>query len=106
MRWMWLQKTDPNRPWAALSIQIPTKAKFFFSVAMQVEIGDGSSTFFGRTASYMGREKQISHQDYLQRYQKTESTSALSRKHYVPIKWVSDIRGAITVGVMVEYLQL
>jgi hypothetical protein len=37
---------------------------------------------------------------------KTESTSALSRKHYVPIKWVSDIRGAITVGVMVEYLQL
>jgi hypothetical protein len=23
MRWLWLQKTKPNRPWSALPIQIP-----------------------------------------------------------------------------------
>jgi hypothetical protein len=23
MRWLWLQKTEPNRPWSALPIHIP-----------------------------------------------------------------------------------
>jgi hypothetical protein len=45
MRWLWLEKTDPNRPWSALPICMSNKVRVF-SVAMQVEIGDGSSTLF------------------------------------------------------------
>jgi hypothetical protein len=27
MRWLWLHKTDPGRPWANLPIQVPYKAR-------------------------------------------------------------------------------
>jgi hypothetical protein len=44
--WLWLQKTEPNRPWPTLPIQVPDKAKALFSVAMQTEVGDGKNTLF------------------------------------------------------------
>jgi hypothetical protein len=46
IRWLWLQKTEPDRPWTSLPIQVPDKAKALFSVAMQTEIGDGANTLF------------------------------------------------------------
>jgi hypothetical protein len=46
MRWLWLEKTDPNRPWSALPICLPDKVRVFFSVAMQAEIRNGSRTLF------------------------------------------------------------
>jgi hypothetical protein len=46
MRWLWIEKIDPNRPWSALPICMLDKVRAFFSVAMQAEIGDGSSTLF------------------------------------------------------------
>jgi hypothetical protein len=46
MRWLRLAKTDLGRPWASLAIEVPIKAKDFFSVAMQTEIGNGASTLF------------------------------------------------------------
>jgi hypothetical protein len=29
MRWLWLQKTDPNQPWSTFPIQISDKAPSF-----------------------------------------------------------------------------
>jgi hypothetical protein len=46
MRWLWLEKMDPNRPWSTLPIQIPIKAQAFFSVAKQIEVGNGANTLF------------------------------------------------------------
>ncbi|KAL5681121.1 hypothetical protein ACJX0J_007506, partial [Zea mays] len=34
MRWLWLHKTDPEKPWANLPIQVPKKAEAFFSTAL------------------------------------------------------------------------
>jgi hypothetical protein len=48
MRWLWLQKTEPTKPWADLPIQVPHKTKAFFSIAMTSLVGDGASTFFGQ----------------------------------------------------------
>jgi hypothetical protein len=30
LRWLWLQKTEPHRPWSALSIQVPDQVRAFF----------------------------------------------------------------------------
>jgi hypothetical protein len=46
MRWLWLEKMDPSRPWSTLPIQIPIKAQAFFLVAMQTEVGNGANTLF------------------------------------------------------------
>lgn len=46
LRWLWLAKTEPGRPWPALPIQVPDMVRSFFSVAMRTEIGNGASTLF------------------------------------------------------------
>jgi hypothetical protein len=46
MHWLWLAKTETNRPWASLAIHVPKKVKDFFSMAMQTELGNGATTLF------------------------------------------------------------
>jgi hypothetical protein len=44
MRWLWLKKTDPTRPWSDLPDQVSSKARSFFSVVLVTEVGNGSNT--------------------------------------------------------------
>jgi len=46
MRWLWLQKTEPDRPWAAFQIQVHPAVKAFFRVAIVLEVGNGKNTIF------------------------------------------------------------
>jgi hypothetical protein len=46
MRWLWLHKTDPKCPRANLPIQVPYKAKAFFSTVLISEVGNGANTLF------------------------------------------------------------
>jgi hypothetical protein len=46
MRWLWLSKTDPSRPWVGLPIKIPKKATSFFNEVVLTEVGDGVYTKF------------------------------------------------------------
>jgi hypothetical protein len=46
MRWLWLKKTQPTRPWAGLEIQVHPKAVALFDVSTQTVVGDGASTLF------------------------------------------------------------
>jgi hypothetical protein len=39
MCWVWLQKTEPDRPWADFNINIPEQIKAFFSAAVYSEVG-------------------------------------------------------------------
>jgi len=34
MRWLWLQKSDPGRPWGTFQLQIHKNVKAFFSMAV------------------------------------------------------------------------
>jgi hypothetical protein len=106
MRWSWLEKTNPNQPWLALPIRIPDTVRAFFSVAMQAEIGDGSSTLFWqdrwlhgqRIADFAPRLIAAIPKRRINMYTVQEAPNAN--------KCISDIHGAVTVGVMVEYLHL
>jgi hypothetical protein len=46
MRWLWLKKIDRHRTWSGLVIQVPGKARAFFSRVLISEVGDGSKTMF------------------------------------------------------------
>jgi hypothetical protein len=46
IRWLWMQKTDPNRPWAGLPIEVPAKAKALFDMAVDSVVGNGESILF------------------------------------------------------------
>ena len=46
MRWLWLQKTEPRRPWSSFPIQVPKQVHAFFSIAIHAEVGNGSRILF------------------------------------------------------------
>jgi hypothetical protein len=46
MRWLWLKKTDPNRPWHMFHIPVHNCVQAFFSVAVISAVGNGAMTLF------------------------------------------------------------
>jgi hypothetical protein len=45
-RWLWMQKTDPSRPWAGLSVQVPHAVRALFDIAVVTKVGNGETTKF------------------------------------------------------------
>jgi hypothetical protein len=46
VHWLWLQKTEPHRPWFTLAIQVAHQVRANFSVAIISEVGNGEHTLF------------------------------------------------------------
>jgi hypothetical protein len=46
MRWMWLRKTQPDRPWTELNIQVHPNVSAMFSASVIFVVGDGTATCF------------------------------------------------------------
>ena len=53
--WLWLKKTDLQRPWATLPIQVPKKALNFFARTVSTEVGDGANTLFWKDSWLHGK---------------------------------------------------
>jgi hypothetical protein len=106
MRWLWLHKTDPKRPWANLPIQVPYKAKAFFSTVLISEVGNGANTLFW-TDKWLSRQK---NSDIAPRLFQTIPRRIAKRRTVQEAllnrRWTSDIKGALSVEVLVEYIQL
>jgi hypothetical protein len=46
IRWLWAQKTVPDRPWDGLPVAIPLKARALFDVAVDAIVGNGDEILF------------------------------------------------------------
>jgi hypothetical protein len=46
VRWLWLGKTKPNKPWAAFPVSIHGKAQALFAAAITTEVGNRANTKF------------------------------------------------------------
>ena len=46
IRWLWLQKTDPNRPWKGLDIPINSNAMALFNIAIISQVSQGTQIHF------------------------------------------------------------
>jgi hypothetical protein len=55
VRWLWLKKADPNKPWAAFHLQSYQVLQELFAVAVATQIGDGTRTLFWRDRWFQGR---------------------------------------------------
>jgi hypothetical protein len=95
MRWLWLAKTDPNRPWSALPIQVPNKCQAFFSIAMETEIGDGTNTLFWRDRWLHGQRVEDFAPRLLATIPKRRANKCTVLEALTDQKWISDIRGAL-----------
>jgi hypothetical protein len=48
VRWLWLQKTEPHRPWSSLRLQVPDQVRALFSMAVTTQVGNGDDTILDR----------------------------------------------------------
>jgi hypothetical protein len=63
LRWLWLEKTDPSRPWSWLPVQVPNKARALFNMAVVTVVGDGQNTIFWKDRWINGKTGSQSDQD-------------------------------------------
>ncbi|WVZ82995.1 hypothetical protein U9M48_030188 [Paspalum notatum var. saurae] len=104
--WHWLQKTDSDCPWEGLPVHIPRSAQALFAAAIQINIGDGEEVPFWTDRWLHGNSvAELAPNLVL-------AVSKRARKRYTVSqaltnrRWVTDIRGALTVQVLVEYLKI
>ena len=106
MRWIWLQKTEPNRPWADFNIHMPEHIRAFFAAVIYTEVGDGTTTLFWTDRWLHGQSiadlaPHLMAAIPIRRRKKRTVQEAL-----VNHAWVSDIQGGLPVGVLIDYLRL
>ncbi|CAO2038521.1 unnamed protein product [Urochloa humidicola] len=105
MRWLWLQKTQPDKTWAFLPIEVHQSVKSFFSVAITSEVGNGRNTIFWTDRWVHGKslEKLVPH---LFGAIPTRARKRTVHEALTDMRWVTDIKGALTLNVLWEYFGL
>lgn len=58
-KWLWLQRTDPLRPWHDLSMGIPQAVVDIFEAGSSVEIVDGKTALFWTDRLHSARIKDL-----------------------------------------------
>jgi hypothetical protein len=85
---------------------VPDKAKALFSVAMQTEIGDGTSTLFWSDRWLQGQRIADLTPRLLTAVPKRRINTCTVQEGLAAGKWITDIQGALTMGVITKFLQL
>ena len=105
MRWLWLKKTEPDRPWTALQIQVHPSVKAFFEVAIVSEVGNGKNTIFWTDKWVQGQSlAQLAPNLFGSITNKAKRRTVFEAA--TELRWVQDIRDAITVPVLAEYFKI
>jgi hypothetical protein len=106
MRWLWLHKIDPGRPWANLTMQVPKKARSFFSTVLVSEVGNGARTLSWTDKWLLGQNVSNLAPRLFAIIPKRIANRRTVLEALANIKWISDIKGALSVGAIVDYLNL
>jgi len=102
---LWLQKTEPEKAWAIIPIQAQDKVQSFFAVAVKTIVGNGKNTRFWTDCWLLGQS--LKHA--LPHLFSAIAVRARKRSVYDAFsgrRWISDIKGALSVPVLIEYLHL
>jgi hypothetical protein len=106
IRWLWLQKIEPDCPWPTLPIHVPDKAKDLFSAAIQTEVGDWKNTLFWTDHWLHGQRIEDIALRLFATIPKRRCNRHTVHEALTARKWAFDIQGALTVGVISEFLHL
>jgi len=106
MRWLWLQRTDVNRPWAALPQQQERIVDTMFNSSITVEIGNGLRSFFWRDKWINGRSIVDIAPALLNAVTPQTRKRRTVADGFLNNAWAQDITGALTVQVLMDYLFL
>ena len=106
MRWLWLKRTDDHRSWFQLPAEVEGKVESMFQASIYIELGDGGKALFWSDRWLQGKsliDLAPCLVDVACGRVKKKRTVAQALQNR---QWISDITGALTVQVLLEYLQV
>ncbi|CAL4948729.1 unnamed protein product [Urochloa decumbens] len=105
-RWLWLQRTDPERAWTALPIKVSPEVQAFFDASITIQIGNGERTLFWTDKWIDGESICDLVPTLVARVGTRTKKSRTVAQALTQDRWVRDITGGLSVLAVVEYLHL
>jgi hypothetical protein len=106
VRWPLLKKSEPNKPWASLPLQLSKDVECLLSLAIITEIGDEASTLFWKDKWLTGKSIQDLAPNLYALVPKRRASRHTVMAALDEEKWLEDIQGEISVQALMEYLEL
>jgi len=104
MRWLWLGKTDPNKPWAAFAVTTHKNTHALFALAVTTVVGNGKNTKFWTDRWLNGSSIEQLAPHLFACVPKRRANKRTVSEALLDDNWVRDIQGHRSVTVMAEYL--
>ncbi|KAM0878677.1 hypothetical protein ACQ4PT_034721 [Festuca glaucescens] len=106
VRWEWLRRSDPNRPWQGLSrMQDPYSLEVFDSL-VAIRVGDGAKTLFWHDRWVNGAAvKDFAPEVYAKVITRTRNHRTV-KDAFANHKWIGDVRGNLSNQGLVQCLLL
>ena len=99
LRWLWLQKTEPDKT-AFLPVKAQHQVQVFFNAVVVTAIGNGKNTLFWKDRWLADQSLEI----LFPRLFNAVTARGRKRKVFAALEnrsWILDIKGALTVEVLV-----
>jgi hypothetical protein len=102
MRWLWLKRTDPSRPWSCLPVNSESPVDTLFAASVTVEIGNGWRSFFRTDKWIDGRSIADLAPALLNAVRPHACKTRTVAQGLENNGWARDITGALTVQVIID----
>jgi hypothetical protein len=106
VRWEWLRRTDPSRPWQGLPVLHDDMATSVFDSLVQIKVGKGSKVYFWKDRWLNGRAVGDFAPKMLQLVSTHRRNSRTVEVALIHHKWVEDIAGDLSHEASVECVRL
>ena len=106
MRWLWIEKTKPDRPWAGLEIPVHLNTSAMFAISVITNVGNGQNTLFWSDCWLLGQNLENLAPNVFKCVPPKVRRTRTVAEALLDLTWVSDIKGALGWHGLVEYLQL
>jgi hypothetical protein len=101
-----VEKIEPHRPWASLELQVPNQVHTFFPLAMITEVGNGVRTLFWTDRWLSGQRLADLAASLFAAIPRRKRQQHMVETTLQNHAWVSYIQGALTIDIIVDYIQL
>jgi hypothetical protein len=105
-KWPWLQRTEPEKPWAQFQISVCKEVQSLIDMAVVTEVGDGSNTFFWKDRWINGQRISDIAPSVFAMVPKRIVNKRKVSETLLNLRWISDFQGALSFQVLLEYFEL
>jgi hypothetical protein len=105
-KWLWLQKVNRDRAWAALPLKMSTEAVAFFRASTHTVVGNGHNTLFWLDSWINGVAVRTLAPTLLQYVSRRNINTLTVATGLANRRWVRQIEGGVSVQATLEYLRV